>query len=141
MKNPNPFKRAYRLEKRRKELSSNNPRCFYCPETDVFCLELDHPVTENLDRDFKQVVCRNDHRKLEAGRDIAGLTKNGLHDAVESDREQQRRYLLLLAEHHDSIADFVRRGKARPESVADALSSIAASLRRKAGELGKVTET
>jgi hypothetical protein len=87
------------------------------------------------------VVCRNDHRKLEAARDITGLTKNGLHDVVESNSEQLRRYLLLLAAHHDSIADLMRSGKARQERVADALCSIAASLRRKAGELAKVDKT
>jgi hypothetical protein len=141
VKNPNPFKRAYRMERRRKELGSSNPRCCYCSEADLYCLELDHPVTEKLDCAFTQVVCRNDHRKLEAERDIAGLTKNGLHDVVESDREQQRRYMLLLAEHHDSIASLLRSGKVRQDLVADALSSIAKSLRRKAGEIVVVPET
>lgn len=129
MKNPNPIGRAWRLEKRRKELRSDNPQCLYCPETDIECFELDHPVTEELDPKFTRIVCRNDHRKLELKRDLAGLTKNGRRGVKESARIQLRRYLLLVAEDQDSIADF------SPQLIADALHATSASLRRRAASL------
>jgi hypothetical protein len=49
MKNPNPIARARRIEVRRKELGYAT-RCFHCPESELFCLENDHPVTEKLVR-------------------------------------------------------------------------------------------
>jgi hypothetical protein len=127
--NPAPIPRAWRLEKRCKQLGSNNPRCFYCGETNVACLELDHPVTEELDPKFTRVECRNDHRKLELQRDVAGLTKNGRRDKKESQRVQLGRYLLLMAEDQDAIA------AVSPEEIAAALRATASSLRRKAAEL------
>jgi hypothetical protein len=127
--NPAPITRAWRLEKRCKQLGSNNPRCFYCGETNVACLELDHPVTEELDPKFTRVECRNDHRKLELQRDVAGLTKNGRRGQNESKRDQLRRYLLLMAEDQDSIA------AVSPEAIAAELRATAASLRRKATDL------
>jgi hypothetical protein len=127
--NPAPITRAWRLEKSRKRLGSNNPRCFYCGETDVACLELDHPVTEDLDPYFTQIVCRNDHRKRELQRDVAGLTKNGRRGQKESKRLQLRRYLLLMAEHFDSMA------AVSPDNIAAELRAAASSLRRKAAEL------
>src|SRR5439155_9847311 len=93
---------------RRKQLGYPN-RCFYCPETDIFCYEEDHPVTRDLDQDFKRAVCRNCHRKLEATRDIKGLTKNGQHNVNESEREGLRRYLLLMAEDEDSQAELLQQ--------------------------------
>ena len=135
MKNPEPIARAWRLEKRRKQLGSDNPRCFYCQEGDIACLELDHPVTEELDPKFTRTECRNDHRKLELKRDVVGLTKNGRRGVKESKRAQFRRYLLLLAEDQDSIADVALSPGTSPELVAAELRATAASLRRKAGEL------
>jgi len=129
VKNPDPIARAWRLEKRRKELGSDNPRCFYCPESDLPCLEIDHPVTEELDPKFTRIECRNDHRKLELKRDVAGLTHNGRRGVKESKGIQLRRYLLLLAEDLDSIA------AVSPEAIAAELRATAASLRRKAAEL------
>ena len=131
MRNPYPIRRARRLENRRKQLGYPD-RCFYCPESDVLCFEEDHPVTEKLDPIFKRVVCRNDHRKLEARRDLAGLTKNGLHEATESEREGLRRYLLLVAEDQDSIAELLETPVASLSLIVAALKSTAASLRRKA---------
>jgi len=135
MKNPNPIARARRIEMRRKQLGYPC-RCFYCPETELFCFERDHPVTEELDKDFKRVVCRNCHRKLEASRDIKGLTKNGQHDVVESEVEKHRRYLLLMAEDEDSQAELLERAADTPVSLIIVASRArAASLRRKAQAL------
>lgn len=113
------------------------PRCFYCLETDPFCFELDHPVTWELDVQFKRAVCRNCHRKLEATRDVKGLTKNGLHRVNETECEQLRRYLLLLAEDQESIAETSEFPIASPELTIKALRSTAASLRRKADTLSQ----
>jgi len=135
MKNPNPIARARRIEMRRKQLGYPS-RCFYCGETDLFCFEEDHPVTRELDVRFKRVVCRNCHRKLEASRDIKGLTKNGQHDVVESEVEKFRRYLLLMAEDEDSQAELLERAADTPVSLIIVASRArAASLRRKAQAL------
>ena len=135
MKNPNPIARARRIEMRRKQLGYPS-RCFYCPETDIFCFEADHPVTEELDKDFKRAVCRNCHRKREADRDIKGLTKNGQRDVFESDDEKLHRYLLLMAEDEDSQAELLQREPNTPINLIIAASRArAASLRRKAQAL------
>ena len=135
MRNPNPIARARRIEMRRKRLGYPS-RCFCCGETDIFCLEEDHPVTEGLDKHFKRVVCRNCHRKLEASRDIKGLTKNGQRDVVESDSEKRRRYLLLMAEDLESQADLLEHTPDMPiHLIIAADRARAASLRRKAQEL------
>jgi len=135
MNNPDPIARAWRLEKRRKELGSDNPRCFYCGETEISCLQLDHPVTKKLDPKFTRVECWNDHRKLELKRDVAGLTHNGRRGVKEPKRNQLRRYLLLLALDQDSIAGRVLSPNASRETIAAELRTVGASLRRKAGEL------
>ena len=132
MKNPYPIARARRTEMRRKQLGYAT-RCFYCPETDIFCFELDHPVTEELDEHFKRAVCRNCHRKLEARRDIKELTKNGKHSVVETDRAALQRYLFLLADDQETIAEHVRTTP--QELIAVELQKTAASLRRKAQAL------
>lgn len=129
MINPDPIARAWRLQKRCKELGSQNPRCFYCGETNVACLELDHLVTKGLDSKFTRIECRNCHRKLELQRDEAELTKNGRRDQKESQRLQLRRYLLLMAKDQDSIAAL------SPDNIGAELRAAAASLRRKAAEL------
>jgi len=134
------MERAWRLEKRRKEFGSDNPSCFYCQESDIECLELDHPVTEELDRKFKRAVCRNDHRKLELSRDLLLLTRNGHRDVQESTRDQVRRYLLLLAEDQDSIAERLLSPGASIESVAAALRATAESLRRGASEVAALDD-
>jgi hypothetical protein len=131
MKNPNPIVRARRLETRRKKMGYAS-RCFYCPESDPFCFEKDHPVTEKLDPLSMRTVCRNCHRKLEANRDIKGLTKNGLRNVSETEHEKDRRYHLLLAEDLDSIAEVVQSPSASSELIASALREAAASLRRTA---------
>ena len=117
---------------RRKQLGYAT-RCFYCSESDIYCLEEDHPVSFELDRDFKRAVCRNCHRKLEAARDIRKLTKNGQHNVIESERQALQRYLHLLAEDQETIAEHVFT--APPELIATALQKTAASLRRKAQAL------
>jgi hypothetical protein len=136
VKNPNPIARARRIQMRRKGTGYAD-RCFYCFETDVFCFELDHPVTAKLDPLFKRTVCRNCHRKFEARRDVKGLTKNGLRHVNETEREQLRRYLLLQAEDQDSIAEMLESPTASPQLVANALRLVAASLRRKADFLSQ----
>lgn len=135
MKNPDPIARAWRLERRRKQLGADDPRCLYCGETNIACLELDHPVTKELDPKFTRIECRNDHRKLELKRDLTGLTNNGRRGVKESKEAQLRRYFLLLAEDQDSIADVILSPKASLALVASALRATADSLRRKAGEL------
>lgn len=140
MKNPDPIARAWRLERRRKELGSNNPSCFYCPESDLECLELDHPVTKDLDPIFKRVVCSNDHRKLELKRDLKKLTWNGRCDIHESKTAQVRRYLLLLAEDLESLPQaFSAHGASSSivEAAVAALQPPIDSIRRKAAELEK----
>ena len=135
MRNPDPIKRAWRLEKRRKELGSDNPSCFYCGEADIFCLELDHPVTKELDPKFKRVVCRNVHRKLELKRDVEGLTNNGRHAVKETKRTKLRRYLLLHALDLDSIAEALLSSGVSRERVAAELRETVVSLRRRAKEV------
>ena len=135
MKNPKPIARARRVEMRRKQLGYPS-RCFYCGETNLFCFEEDHPVTRELDEKFKRVVCRNCHRKREAERDIKGLTKNGQRDVVESEIDQHRRYLKLMAEDEESQAELLESAADTPISLIVAASRArAASLRRKAQEL------
>ena len=135
MKNPEPITRARRVEMRRKQLGCANPCCFYCGESDIACLELEHPVTRKLDSKFTRIVCRNCHRKLEMRRDLAKLTKNGMHKANESVVEELRSYLLLLAEDQDSIADLLQSPAASPKLIAAAVQAMAASLRRRANSL------
>jgi len=120
---------------RRKELGYAT-RCFYCPESELFCLENDHPVTEKLDPLFKRAVCRNCHRKVEARRDLKGLTKNGLHDAPETPRQAHQRYLRLMAEDEDSQAELLENAPNTPTKlIIDASRARAKSLRRKADSL------
>jgi len=137
MTNPYPIPRARRIEMRRKQLGYPT-RCFYCPETDIFCFEEDHPVTEDLDPEFKRVVCRNCHRKREARRDIKGLTNNGKHkrNAAETERQKLQRYLLLMAEDEESQAELLQQSPPTPIDLIIAASKArAASLRRKAQAL------
>ena len=128
MNNPYPIAQARRIELRRKHLGYPT-RCFYCPETNIFCFEEDHPVTEDLDSEFKRVVCRNCHRKLEGRRDIKRLTKNGQRNLKETEAEALQRFFLLIAEDQDTIADVVRTSPS--ELIESALKANAASIRRK----------
>lgn len=109
MKNPNPSKLARLYEMRRKTLGSDNPCCFYCGESDIECLELEHPVTREQDPQFTRIVCRNCHRKLEMGRDVAGLTRNGLRFSQPTNQHKFRDFLLLMAFDHESTAASLRR--------------------------------
>jgi hypothetical protein len=117
---------------RRKQLGYAT-RCFYCPESDLFSFQLDHPSAKELDPDFKRVVCSNCHGKLERRRDTKRLTKNGKHSAKESERAALRRYLLLMAEDQETIAEHALTTP--PELIAKALHETTASLRRKAEAL------
>jgi len=123
---------------RRKELGYAT-RCFYCHETDIACFEVDHPVTWKLDPNFRRADCRNCHWKHERKRDDAKLTKNGLHDAPETEREQVSRYLMLLAMDQDSIADMLESSASSPQLAANALRDTASSMRRKAKSLSQST--
>ena len=128
MKNSHPTKRARRLEMRRKALGAD--RCFYCPESDLACFERDHPVSKELDPYFVRASCRNCHRKLEWERDLKKLTNNGQHKRPQSNIERLRRYLSLLAEDQESIADSMESPHSSPPLVQGALRASAASLRR-----------
>jgi 5-methylcytosine-specific restriction endonuclease McrA len=119
MKNPNPPKLARRLEIRRRALGSDNPCCQYCGETSIECLELEHPVTRDQDPLFTRIVCRNCHRKLELGRDVAGLTKNGQHEKEPTEPPKVRDYLLLLAADHEATAASLRRKAAQLDLFKD----------------------
>ncbi len=116
MNNPNPITRARRVEMRRKVLGSDTPCCFYCGESDIACLELEHPVGRKNDAQLTRVVCRNCHRKLEMGRDLAGLTKNGKHTTSLFQPDALRAYLLLLAADHEATAASLRRKAAELSS-------------------------
>ena len=133
MNNPQPIKRAKRMEIRRKDLGAD--RCFYCPESNIWCLELDHPVGRNRDLLFKRAVCRNCHRRLEFNRDLHGLTKNGQHKTHESLRESHVYYLRLLALDQESIADALQSPHVSIPLVVAALRSTAASLRRQSAKI------
>jgi hypothetical protein len=103
LSNPQPIKRARRIEMRRKFLGAD--RCFCCKESNTWCLEIDHPVGRDRDVRFTRTVCRNNHRTLEFNRDLHGLTKNGQHKTHQSLRESHVYYLQLLALDQESIAD------------------------------------
>jgi hypothetical protein len=107
MKNINPLRTARRIEQRLAKLGPDS-KCFYCPESDIACLELEHPVGQDRDVKLTRVVCRNCHRKREWERDIAGLTTNGHHEK-ESAEESFYKYLLLLAADHEATAASLRR--------------------------------
>lgn len=128
MNNPRPTKRARRLEMRRKALGAD--RCFYCPESELACLEVEHPVSRELDPYFVRAGCRNCHRKLEWDRDLSGLTNNGLHKKRESNIARLSRYLLLLAADQESIADSMDSPHSSKPLVQNALRATASSLRR-----------
>jgi len=138
--NPYPIKRAWRIESRRKQLHYATG-CFFGDETDIFCLELDHPVTEKLDEFFERANCRNCHRKQEIRRDNKGLTHNGQHNVVESGMEQLQRYLLLHAEDLDYITEHLERSPNFPiqQIIADQRAR-AASFRRVAKVIGLTLE-
>lgn len=124
MTNPNPITRARREEARRKALGGGDPRCLYCGEQDVACLELDHPAGRKRDPLFTQTVCRNCHRKLERNRDVAGLTKNGKHNVAETPHEEEKSYLLMLAAddeaqaaYHQARAQSLRRQAEKVDKI------------------------
>ena len=125
-----PIKRAWRIESRRKQLHYASC-CFFCREVDIFCLELDHPVTEKLDEFFERANCRNCHRKQEIRRDTKRLTHNGQHNVVESGLEQLQRYLQLHAEDLDYVAEHLERSPNFPiQQIVMDCNARAASFRR-----------
>jgi hypothetical protein len=130
MKNPHPTKRARRLEMRRKALGAD--RCFYCPESELACLEVEHPVSRELDPYFVRAGCSNCNCKLEFQRDLKRLTNNGHHTRPQSGMRRLRRYLLLLAQDQESIADSLDSPHSSIPLVQNALRATAASLRRRA---------
>ena len=132
-RNPQPIKRARRIEWRRKHLGAGG--CFYCSQSNIECLERDHPVGVKRDPMFTRVSCRNCHRQREMERDLARLTKNGLHKKHEASAEKIRSYLLLLAMDQESIATVLESPNASPGLIAAALRSTADSLRRQAAFL------
>jgi hypothetical protein len=132
MKNPEPIKRALRIEERRKFLGAD--RCFYCPESRMAALEQEHPVGIQRDPKFHRAVCRNCHRNLEMLRDAAGLTKNGCHKKRESRDEKRRAYMCLLAFDQESIADALESPYSDNSLIAVALRRTATSLRCRAME-------
>jgi hypothetical protein len=133
--NPDPIKRAWRLQRRRKELGSSNPSCVSCGESDIECLEKEHPLTEELDREFKRVECRNDHRRKELNRDLKGLTKNGKRNLEESERQCERRVLLLYAEDLDFLAERIKSPDFSRERASEELAKTVNSMRRRASLL------
>jgi len=118
---------------RRKKLGAD--RCLHCPESDIWCLESDHPVGEKRDEKFHRPVCRNCHRKRESLRDFHGLTKNGLHKRREPKIERHISYLLLLALDQESIAEALESEHASIPLTVAALKATAASLRRQADKI------
>jgi hypothetical protein len=134
VKNPNPIARAGRLQRRRKELGIS-PSCFDCGESDIACLELDHQVGRKRDPEFTRIRCRNCHRKVEFKRDVAGLTKNGQHRTEESPVEEERSYLLLVAEDLDSIVELINARSISRSALVAALQASTASIRRRAKSL------
>jgi hypothetical protein len=133
--NPDPIKRAWRIESCRKRVGYAT-RCFYCPETDIFCFEMEHPVTEGLDEYFKRAVCRNCHRKLEFQRDVKRLTKNGQRKVNESEPERLKRYAFLMAEDLESVAELLQRSPNFPiDLIITDYKAKAASLRRTANAI------
>jgi hypothetical protein len=113
---------------RRKKLGAD--RCFCCPESDMACLESDHPVGEERDKRFHRAVCRNCHRKVEWQRDFQGLTTNGLHKTRESKLNRHISYLSLLAVDQESIAQALESEHASIPLTVVALKATAASIRR-----------
>lgn len=109
MKNLSPVTRARRIEMRRKALGSDNPCCFYCGESNIACLEIEHPVGREHDKTFTRIVCRNCHRKLEVRRDVAKLTKNGQRQTPETERESFCNYILRLADDFEATSESMRR--------------------------------
>lgn len=93
---------------RRKYLGSDHPSCFYCDQSDIDCLELDHPLGREHDEAFTRIVCSNCHRKSEAERDLARLTKNGQH-RVPGTELTPGNYLLRLAEDLIATSESARR--------------------------------
>lgn len=135
MINADPIKRAWRLQRRRKELGSSNPSCVSCGESDIECLENDHPITEDLDPEFKRVECRNDHRRKELNRDLKGLTKNGQRNTKETERQRERRMWLLHAEDLEFLAERIKAPDFPRERASEELMKTVKSMRRRAALL------
>ena len=108
MNDLSPITRARRTEMRRKALGSDNPSCIYCGESDLACLEREHPVSREHDKAFIRIVCRNCHRKVEVRRDMAKLTKNGKRRFPQTKTETVRNYLLRLADDFDVTSESMR---------------------------------
>lgn len=110
MRDRRPIRTARRKARRLARLGTRTPCCVYCGETAIECLELHHVVGRKLDSKFKEIHCRNCHRKIEFRRDIAGLSSNGIHKShVPTEPNGLYMRLLGLAESHESAAQALRR--------------------------------
>lgn len=102
---------------RRKTLGSDQPSCHYCGESDIACLEVEHPLGREYDKTFTRIVCRNCHRKLEMERDVAKITKNGKPRAPETDQQSFRNFVSRVAHDLEVTSDSIRRRMALSDEV------------------------
>ena len=121
MSDHQPIRAARRKVQQFSRLGTRTPCCLYCGETAVECLELHHVVGRELDPEFKEVRCRNCHRKIEFRRDSVELSSNGIHRSptlkeINSGTNNMRMRLLGLAESHESTAQALRRWTQEIES-------------------------
>jgi hypothetical protein len=122
MNDHGPIRTARRKVQQFSRLETRTPCCAYCGETAPECLELHHVVGRRLDSAFKEVRCRNCHRKIEFRRDCVGLSKNGIHSSSSPCKEMNgrsdimRMRLIGLAESHESTAQALRRWAQEVES-------------------------
>ena len=71
--------------------------------------ELAHLKEREHDKAFTRIVCRNCHRKLEMGRDVAKLTKNGKRQAPETEDESLFNYCMRFADDLETSSASLRR--------------------------------
>jgi hypothetical protein len=57
------YDKERRDQARTERLGSNNPKCLFCDENDLCCLERHH-ISGKKFGDYCVIVCRNHHRKL-----------------------------------------------------------------------------
>src|SRR6476620_9557812 len=70
-----------RLRTAYERLGTTTPKCAICPETDPFCLELDH-IGGRANAEETWILCRNHHAKMSnARKDHPGAVENLEHPA------------------------------------------------------------